>query len=129
MTRGNSALIAETDAVCALLNNGYIRIYSGTVPATPATSATGTLLAELRFAATAFGASNGTGLATANSIASVTASASNTAGYCRILKSDGTTAVADLTVGTSGADLNLNSLSIASGAAVSITSFTYQATL
>ena len=128
MTRGNSALIAEADAVCTLLNTGYIRIYTGSVPATPATAASGTLLAELRFASTAFGSASGTGLSTANSISGVTASNTGTAGYCRILKSDGTTAVADLSVGTSGADLNLNSLSISSGASVSITSFTYQAT-
>lgn len=128
MTRGNAALIAEADAVCALLNNGYIRIYTGAAPANPQAAATGTLLAELRFAATAFGAANGTGLSTANAIAGVTAGNTGTAGYCRILKSDGTTAIADLTVGTSGQDLNLNSLSIATGASVSITSFTYQAT-
>lgn len=129
MYRANAAINAEADAFALLLNNGYIRIYTGAAPATPQAAATGTLLAELRFAATAFGANNGTGLVTANTIAAVTASNSGTAGYCRILKSDGTTCVADLTVGTSGSvDLTLNSLSIASGASVSITSCTYQAT-
>lgn len=129
MVRHNNALNAEATAVTALLNTGYIRIYTGSSPGVT-NAATGTLLAELRFAATAFGAPTN-GLATANTIAAVTAGNSGTAGYCRLLKqaaSDPTDVVADLTVGTSGADLNLNSLVIAVGASVSITSFTYQAT-
>jgi hypothetical protein len=123
---GDVAREAQTNSATALLNNGYIRIYTGSIPATPQTTASGTLLAELRCASTAFPASSSTGLATANSIASVTASNSGTAAWARVLKSDGTTAVFDCDVNTAGAIMNINSTSIASGAAVSITSFTIQ---
>jgi hypothetical protein len=115
---------AAADAQAALANNGYLRIYSGTKPATPETAASGTLLAELRMNATAFAAASG-GVITANAITG-DASADNTgtAGWFRILKSDGTTALWDGDVSTSGAELNLNSTAISSGAAVDITSLT-----
>lgn len=48
------------DAAMADLNSGYLRIYQGTQP-TDADTALGspTLLAELRFAAAAFGSASG----------------------------------------------------------------------
>lgn len=112
------------DGINALLNNGYIRIYSGTEPATPEAALSGnTLLAELRFNTTAFGAA-AAGVITANAIAAVTAAASGTATFWRGLTSDGTTVRLQGTVGTSGADLNLNSVAISSGAQVQVTSAT-----
>lgn len=126
--RSNAAVNAEADGMKALLDNGYLRIYTGSQPAN-ADAAIGavTLLAELRFAATSFGAAVA-GLITANAIASVTAAANGTATWFRALKSDGTTAVLDGSVGTSGCDLNINATNIAAGATVAITSCTYQAT-
>lgn len=115
---------AAADAQAALANTGYLRIYSGTKPATPETAASGTLLAELRMNATAFGAASG-GVITANAITGdSSADATGTAGWFRILKSDGTTALWDGDVATSGADLNLNSIAISSGAAVDVTALT-----
>lgn len=123
--RSHAAANAAVDAMAALLNTGYLRIYDGT-QATDANTAVGaqTLLAELRFGATAFG-SGSNGVATANAItADSAANATGTASWFRALKSDGTSVVCDGSVGTSGADLNLNTTSIVSGAAVSVTSFT-----
>lgn len=115
---------AELDALAPLANFGYIRIYTGAIPATPETAVSGTLLAELQFNATAFGAA-AAGVITANAITQ-DSSADNTgvAGTYRALKSDGTTALWDGTVSTSGADLNLNSTSINAGVAVSVSSLT-----
>src|SRR4051812_26349881 len=92
----NVAANAEADAVATLLNNGYLRIYSGTQAATADTAiGAQVLLAELRFGATAFGAAVA-GVATANAITSDTsADATGTASWFRTLKSDGTTAVFD----------------------------------
>jgi hypothetical protein len=92
----NAAIGAALDALTALLNTGYLRIYSGTRPADADTALSGnTLLAELRFAATAFPASSA-GVATANAITSAaSAAATGTASFYRALKSDGTTVVAD----------------------------------
>lgn len=120
---------AMVDALTALANTGYIRIYDSTGTGQPANANTAVttqvLLAELRFGSTAFGASS-SGTATANAITSDTsANATGTATWFRVLKSDGTTVLWDGSVGTSGADLDLNTTSIVSGATVAITSMTF----
>ena len=124
--RSNTAVSAAADAVCPLLNNGYLRLYTDPKPANADTAISSqTLLAELRFGSTAFGAASN-GVATANAItADSSADNTGTATWFRALKSDGTTAVLDGSVGTSSADLILNSVSISAGAQVSVTSFTY----
>lgn len=103
-----------------------IRIYDGT-QAADADTAIGaqTLLAELTGNASAFAAAASGGVLTLNAItADSSANATGTASWFRILDSAGTTVVCDGTVGTSGADLNLTTVSIVAGAAVSVTSFT-----
>lgn len=122
----NVAANAAADAVCVLANTGYLRVYDGT-QAADADTAVGAqvLLAELRFNATAFGAA-AAGVATANAItADASANATGTATWFRVLKSDGTTVLWDGSVGTATANLILNSVAISSGAAVSVTAFTY----
>lgn len=121
----NAVASAMCDALVDLLDNGYLRIYDGTIP-TNADTAIGAqvLLAELRFNATAFGAASN-GVATANAFtADSSANATGTASWFRALQSDGSTVIMDGTVGTSGDDLNLNTVSIVTGAAVSISSMT-----
>ena len=122
----NAAASASADAVCALANTGYLRIYDGTQAATADTAiGAQVLLAELRFGATAFGAASN-GVATANAItADSSANATGTASWFRVLKSDGSTVLFDGSVGTGTNDLVLNSTAIQSGAAVSVSSFTY----
>lgn len=105
------------------LNSGYLRLYSGTRPASTDHAITGTLLAELRFANPAFGAPSA-GSMSANALTGDSAAdASGTATHYRAWKSDGTTAVIDGDVGTAGSDLNLNSVAISAGAQVDVTSF------
>lgn len=112
---------AAVNAIATLLNSGTLKIYSGSQPSEDG-SLTGTLLATLTFGSTAFGSSSG-GTATANAITGGTAVATGTAGYFALEESGGT--VVDTgTCGTSGADLNLNTTSIVSGAPVSCTGFT-----
>jgi hypothetical protein len=114
---------SSNDNVYDNLNNGYLRIYSGTRPTNPDTALSGnTLLAELRFSATAFGASSG-GVKTANAITQGTAAATGTASFFRALKSDGSTAVIDGTVGTSGTDAIIGNTSIVSNEPVTCSSF------
>jgi hypothetical protein len=122
----NAAVNAEGDALGPLLNNGYLRLYSGTKPATADTALSGnTLLAELRFGATAFGATSA-GVMTANAItADSSADASGTATWFRALKSDGTTAILDGTVGTSGANLNIATTTITAAQTVSCSAFVH----
>lgn len=104
-------------------NSGKIRIYDGTQPANANTAVSSqTLLAELTCNST-FAGSASSGALTLNAITSdSSADATGTATWFRLLKSDGSTVVLDGSVGTSGADLNLNTTSIVAGAAVAITS-------
>ena len=127
----NSPLIydASTEAMInaftALLNNGYIEVYTGAQPSVDG-SLTGTLLATMTFGATAFAnavASGSGGSAAANTITSGNAGNTNTAGYFALVTS-GSATVGTGSVGTSGADLNFNTLSIVSGAVVACTAFT-----
>ena len=121
----NAGASAMCDALVDQLDNGYLRIYDGTIP-TNADTAVGAqvLLAELRFNATAFGAASN-GVATANAFtADASANATGTASWFRALASNGATVICDGTVGTSGEDLNLNTTAIVTGAAVNVTAMT-----
>jgi RES domain-containing protein len=113
------------DAWSPEFNTGYLRIYDGTIP-TNADTAVGAqvLLAELRFNATAFGAASA-GVATANAFtADSAANATGTATWFRALRSDGTTVLMDGTVGTSNANLVINSTAIQVNAEVQVNSMT-----
>lgn len=116
---------AANDARCALLNDGYLRLYSGAQPSSaddPIT--TQVLLAELRFGTPAFGASVD-GLATANAITSdPAANATGTAAFWRALMADGTTVVCDGSIGTSASDMNVNTVAVVVNTDVSIPGFT-----
>lgn len=117
-TLRNTMLDAITTAVGA---SGLLRIYDGTRPATGGSATT--LLAELTCNAT-FAAGAASGVLTLNAITSdSSANATGTATWFRIVTSGGTFVI-DGNVGTSGSDLNLNTVSIVSGAAVAVTSFT-----
>lgn len=123
-TMRNAMLDAITTQVGA---SGKLRIYTSPKPATGAAIGGATQLAELTLNATFAPAASG-GVLTLNAItADSAADATGTALWFRIWKSDGTTAMIDGDVGTSGSDLNLNTTSIVTGATVSITSFTITA--
>ncbi len=123
---------AGLDALLAKLNTGgtagSIKIFSGAMPATCETADSGTKLAQLTLSTTAFPASvdsttTGLATATANAITSDTnAAATGTAGYFRAYDSAGVCIVQG-TVGTSAADMILNTVSISSGSTVAITSW------
>lgn len=87
------------------------------------TSGFSTLLATLTFSATAFGAA-ASGVCTAASITGdASADATGTAAVARVAQSDATQCF-DMSVGTSGEDINLSTVAITSGDTVDISSFT-----
>lgn len=127
----DATIIADVAAVTALLNSGFLDIYTGSQPTDANSAVTGTLLASLGLSATSFGTPTAAGAAgsrivtaTANSITSATAGNTGTAGYFVFYKSDHTTVAAMGSVSTASADLNLSSTSIVSGGSVAVTSFT-----
>ncbi len=114
---------ALNGAVDTVLDSGFLRIYDGTQP-TDADTAIGAqvMLAELTLAATAFAAASAASKA-AGAIGSIAAAATGTASWGSFVTSGGTR-VLDFSVGTSGANLNLNSVAISSGATVACSGFT-----
>lgn len=118
-------------AVGALMNNGSLRLYSGTIPATPETAISSqVLLATFTFAATAFGApsfAGGLSSATAAFVSnSVLPGAAGTVTWARALQSNGTTVVADFTVGSTGTDIIVANTALVTTINVTITSFLLQ---
>ena len=116
---------AQLDAITtAIGSSGLLRIYDGTRPATGGTATT--LLAELALSTTSAPAS-ASGVLTFNAITSDTsANATGTATWFRIATSGGTHVV-DGNVGTSGSDMNFNSVSFVSGATIAVSSATITA--
>lgn len=121
----NLCVNGEADFIGVALDSGFIRIYDGSQPATADTALSGqTLLAELTFGADAF-PSAVAGVLTANAITSdSSANATGTAAWARLLKTDGTSVVMDGSVGTSAANVVINSIAISAGAVVSCSSLT-----
>ena len=121
----NAARNLMADGVDGEFNDGYLRIYDGARPAGPSTAVTTqVLLAELRFPNPA-AASVTNGVITFGSISPDTsANATGVATWARCLKSDGTTAICDLNVGTSDANIIVATTAISAGVQVSVTSAT-----
>lgn len=127
-TAAKNAKLGSTGLAAYIGNSAQLTIYNGTQPASPDTAiSTQTALVTCTCNAGGFGSASG-GVLTASAISSGTGAAGAGAGtsgtWFRLWKSDGTTPVADGTVGTSGCDLNLVNASIAQNQTVSITSFT-----
>lgn len=100
-----------------------LRIYDGSRPATGAAVTTQVLLAELTCNATAFAGAASSGVLTASAISDdSSADATGTASWFRIVQSDGSTFVMDGDVGTSGSDLNVDSVDFQAGGNVAVSS-------
>jgi len=120
-----AAINAQAAATGALCNNGYLRLYTAPRPALADDAATGTLLAELRFAAAAFG-SPLAGVMAANPLTAEDAAlADGAVAWFRALSSDGTTAVFDGNVGTADSNIILPTVTVSVGLRVEIDSLIY----
>lgn len=113
---------AQLDAITTFAGSGAkLRIYNGTRPATGGTATT--LLAEFTLGSP-FASGAASAVLSPTLPSDTTGAAAGTATWFRIVKADGTTHVLDGSVGTSGADLNLNTTTISVGVTVAITGFT-----
>jgi len=118
----NNRMVQVRDAIDGGAGAGLMRIYDGTRPATCGTATT--LLAELTHSDPCAGAPSAGALTFSAITADASANATGTATWYRDVDSTGTCCI-DGNVGTSGAELNLNSTSIATGQQVSCTSKVY----
>jgi len=113
---------ARLDAIeTAISTAPTLTIYSGSAPAAATDAATGTVLATMTLPSDWMAAASGGTKALSGTWQDASADATGTAGYFRIVGGSNTI---QGTVGTSGADLNLTSVSLTAGQSVSITSFT-----
>ena len=108
--------------------SALIQIWAGAVPGNAGTAiGAQTKLVEFALASDWASAASGGSKAFLNTPLSVTAVGSGTATFFRITNSAGTTCHVQGNVGTSGADLNLDNVSINSGQTVQIVSWTINA--
>jgi hypothetical protein len=115
--------LALDAAFNVLDGGGFLRIYDGAQP-TDADTALGAQvkLAELPLSATAFGAA-AAGVKTAAAITSASILATSTATWATLVTSGGVRKQ-DMSVGTSGANLNFNSVAFVIGATCTVSSLT-----
>jgi len=108
----NGTRHAQNEGLITYAGSGaIIKIYQGTAPANANTAITTQTLLVSCVLAGAFGTDTD-GTLTLGTVNNGTAVTTGTAGFFRIFKSDGTTVVMDGSVGTTGADLNLDTTTI-----------------
>jgi hypothetical protein len=120
-----SALAVNTavDAMCALLDGGTLKIYTGTQPLTPETATEETLLATATFGSPAFAAAED-GVATANTITPDSSiDADGTAAWFRAETSEGD-AIIDGSVGVGVYDLVMSTVTFVLYAEFAVASLT-----
>lgn len=127
MKISNLARSAACDAVVDLIDAGTppgtLEIRTGSAPTNTTDADSGTLLATLTFSTTAFGSAS-SGVATAATITSDTnIDNSGTAAHFRVKNAAGTV-IFQGTVGTSGADINFDSVTFVAGGTAAISSLT-----
>jgi hypothetical protein len=120
-----SAVNAQASATGALCDGGYLRIYPAPRRALLDDAPAGPLLAELRFAAIAFG-DPVNGVITANPITAEDAAlASGDAEWFAAVSADGETQVFDGSIGITESNLVLPTVTIPAGIRIEIDSLTY----
>jgi len=120
------AVNAQADRIAQLANNGFMRFYDGTQPASADDPITDqNQLCELLLGSPAFGNASG-GTITANTItADPDADNTGDASWFRIYEADGVSALWDGSIGIANCDININSVSIQQHANVSITAYSH----
>lgn len=125
-----SARNAALDAIeTAIGTSAILKIRTGSAPANVAAAASGTVLATLNLPSDWLAAASSGSKSKSGTWEDTSADATGTAGHFEITASDGTTRHMQGTVTATGGggDMTLDNVSIASGQAVTITSFTLTA--
>lgn len=126
MKLSERAANVATDAVCALLDGGCLRVYSGTQPASRADAITDQkLLLEFRFSDQAFSPAAG-GIARSKSLGSVISKVNGTATWFRAFERDGESAVFDGSAGVGDVDLPMSRADVQIGGTVAVDSVSYE---
>jgi hypothetical protein len=117
----NAILDSGFDAV---FNDGTLEIRTGTQPAAASDAASGTLLASITLPADAFAAASSGAKAKSGTWSDASANATGDAGWFRMKNGDDSARLdGSVTATGGGGDLTLDNVSIASGQAVTINTF------
>jgi len=98
-------------------------LYAGAPPANAATADAALVIATFTLATDPMANAANAGTKTFNAITSVNASAAGTIGHYRLYRTDGTTCVDQGTVGTSGADMIIDSANVVLNQPINVTSW------
>lgn len=121
----NTAATQAAALVGAFTNGSILKLYSGTIPATPETAiGAQVLLATLTLPVTA-AFTQAAGVMTAAAITPQNIAVTGTCSFARWLKADGTTVIADMTVGTTGTDIIVPTTAFVASVLLGVTSMTY----
>jgi hypothetical protein len=116
---------ARLDAIeTAIGTSAVLRIRTGAVPANVGTADSGTVLATVNLPSDWMAAASGGTKALAGTWQDSSADGTGTAAHFRIYASDGVTAHLQGTVGTSAADMIVDSVSFTAGQQFTVNSFT-----
>lgn len=116
---------ARLDAIKTTIGTaGKLLLYTGAVPATCATAASGTLLATLTLPTTYINAASSGSSTIAGGPWTGTASAAGTAGYFRLTDTAGTAVGIQGTVGQGTGDMSFDNATFTVGQNIQITAFT-----
>ena len=108
--------------------SAVLKIRTGAAPANCGTADSGTVLATISLASDwAAAASGGTKAFSSLPVSDSSADATGTAAHYRLYASDGTTCGHQGTVGTSGTDMIVDSVSFTAGQAFNVTAWTWTA--
>lgn len=116
---------AQAEALNALYNGGKMRLYTATQAATADTTIGAQVkVVEFTLPSPCFGTSSA-GVVTANAITDTTGITGGDATWYRCTKADGTTGLQDGSVGTTGANLNMDAITIVAGVTQHINSWAH----
>lgn len=128
LTYSTAIANARLDVVESTIGTSAIlKIRTGAPPATVAGASTGTVLATVNLPSDWMAAASARSKAKSGTWTDASADATGTAGHFEITASDGTTVGMRGTVGTSSADMIVNTVSFVSGDSFSVTTFTLNA--
>ena len=120
-----NALLDQIEATVGA--TAVLKIRTGAAPANVAAADSGTVLATLTLPADWMAAASGGSKAKSGTWQDASADATGTAAHYRLYASDGTTPHQQGTVGTSGTDLIVDSVSFTAGQSFTINSWTWTA--
>ncbi len=128
LTYSTAIANARLDAVESTIGTSAIlKIRTGAPPATVATASTGTVLATCSLPSDWMAAASSRSKAKSGTWEDTAADNTGTAGHFEITASDGTTVGMRGTVGTSSADMIVDSVSFTAGQTFTVTAFTLNA--